>query len=138
MTNWPPVIRWCDSCGRLGRWTLTARVPDSTYVDGTRTVGACSPQHLTDLRRAFTARPWEIEETWVARIRLARYAADGPLSDPTELAAATGLDLGQIHQALGWQLGRAHERMQHLVAEARRARPQRGPYPPWARCTTAR
>ena len=60
-----------------------------------------------------------------ARIRLAYYGADGPLSDPSDLAAVTGLDVAQIHQALGWQRGRANERMQRLFGEAGRARSRR-------------
>lgn len=132
------MIKWCDSCGQSGRRMLTATVPDSTSVDGTRTVGACSPDHLADLRAVFAARPWAIEETWLARIRLARYGADVPLSDPTDLAAVTGLDITQIHQALGWQRGRAYERMQQLLADTRRERPRHGPHRHRARCTTAR
>lgn len=119
------VQETCAACGRVGRWSLLASVPDSSRVDGYRRVSVCSPAHLADVQRLYAARPWSLEETWMARIRLTLHGADQPLSRH-ELACAAGLEPDQVDRAFGWYRRRLEHRLREMAALAAAERRHRG------------
>lgn len=131
----------CAACGQTGRWVLFTSVPDSSCVDGSRTLSACSPAHLADVQRVYAARPWSIEETWMARIRLTVDGAERSLSRP-ELGARAGLTPQQVDLAFGWYRTRLAQRLREMTglaaAERRPGGRKRRPSAQLTRCPAVR
>jgi hypothetical protein len=102
----------CDSCGTAvyDGSELYAIVLDSSSVDplrpaldGRRRLVACCPEHLSELRRYYLARPFDHDELRAQIVTRAQEAAAPAQRSLEELARATGLTLGEILGALAWR-----------------------------------
>ncbi|MFE7779075.1 hypothetical protein ACFU5O_35440 [Streptomyces sp. NPDC057445] len=103
------VINWCELCEAfLVDEGMCTRVRDSSFIpphdcalDGDRIVVACSPEHLAELIKRTSDRPYVEAELWAGKIDRVLAAHPQGLS-LYALATETGLTQDQIPRAALW------------------------------------